>query len=72
MNRAIDTRANLPPLPRGMYWLGDGKKTERAALTEGYEERLRVTNLVRLTRPGIAIHEGAKARLSMIERADLG
>jgi hypothetical protein len=70
MDRTIDTRANLPPLPRGMYWLGDGTSSDRAALTDGYQERLRMTNLVRLTRPGTSIHESAKARLAVIARAD--
>jgi hypothetical protein len=70
MNPTNDLQKNLPPLPRGMYWLGDGTTAERAGLTEAYSERLRMTNLVRLTKPGTAMHERARVRIAAIHQAD--
>jgi hypothetical protein len=72
MNLTNDPPENLPPLPRGMFWRVDGRTADRAALTQGYEERLRLINLVRLTAPGSLMHERAKVRLAEIERADHG
>jgi hypothetical protein len=71
MNSTKELHKNLPTLPRGTFWLGDGTKVERAGRTDAYSERLRMTNLIRLTSPGTPIHESARARLAVIERTDL-
>jgi hypothetical protein len=71
MNPTIESRLNLPPLPRGMYWRGDGSKADGIGLSNDYMERLRLANLVRLTEPGSRMHERAKERLAEIESIGL-